>query len=44
LREDGKEIKNEEEVFVRGKLCRRCGMEEIRRDDQEDGGILRRDE
>jgi hypothetical protein len=36
LKEDGKEIKNEEEVVVCVKLCRRCGMEESGRDDQKD--------
>jgi hypothetical protein len=41
LKEDGKEIKSEKEVFVSGQLCRKCAMEEIGRDDKRDGQISR---
>jgi hypothetical protein len=35
FKEDEKEVENEEEIFAYGKVWRRCGMEENRRDHDE---------
>jgi hypothetical protein len=41
LKEGGKETEDEKEVFICVKLWKRCEMEEIGRDDQEDDRTLR---